>query len=115
MEWFGLIAFVVVMCMPMPVGKGNFRKLENRVRNLENGQKGEKSIMSKLISELVGKKCKIVSTSGMVEISFSGTEQIFTVLDTDEDWVKVQYEDKKKNTITKLIRISDIVSVDIVE
>lgn len=109
MEWFGLIAFILVMSMPNPASRAEVKKLANRIRNLENGQKGEKSVMSKLVTEFIGKKCKITST-GLVEVNFS--EPIYTIIDADEDWVKVQKEGKKNGTITKIMKIADIVCIE---
>ena len=37
------------------------------------------------------------------------------VLDTDDEWIKVQFTDKKKNKITKLLRIENIDEIQILE
>ena len=56
MEYFGIIAFILIMLMPNPASRTEVKKLENRIKSIECGQKGEKSVMSKLINELVGNK-----------------------------------------------------------
>ncbi len=65
--------------------------------------------MSKLINDLVGKKCTIIAGD-----SFE-TKQECTIIDADDEWVKIQYVDKKSNLITKLMRIEDIGSVEVQE
>ena len=37
------------------------------------------------------------------------------VLDADDEWIKVCYEDKKKNQVVKLLRIESIEDVEIME
>lgn len=37
------------------------------------------------------------------------------VLDADDEWIKVSFTDKKKNQITKLLRIENISEVEIIE
>ena len=36
------------------------------------------------------------------------------VLDSDDEWIKVRFEDKKKNQVTKLLRIENIDEIEIV-
>lgn len=36
------------------------------------------------------------------------------VLDTDDEWMKVRFTDKKNNQITKLLRIENIDEIEIV-
>lgn len=35
------------------------------------------------------------------------------VLDTDDEWVKIRFNDKKNNQITKLLRIENIDEIEI--
>ena len=37
------------------------------------------------------------------------------VLDVDDEWIKIQYEDKKKGTVTRLFRIQYIGEVEMLE
>ena len=42
------------------------------------------------------------------------TEMKCLVLDTDDEWMKVRFTDKKNNQITKLLRIENIDEIEIV-
>lgn len=64
--------------------------------------------MSKLISDTIGKKCKITKEDG------SQDAWIYTVLDADDEWVKVRYSNKKEEVKTEIIRIDLIKKVDLI-
>ena len=104
MEWIGFIALVLILCYSSYPGK--VKKLERKVKLLERKLRGENE-MSNLIKALVNKECVI-----MLEEEFS---QIIkgTVLDVDDEWVKIIIKDKKGNIKTKLIRIDGIKNVEI--
>ena len=63
-----------------------------------------KEKMSRLLNELIGKKCSITD-------SFMGYQG--TVIDCDDDWVKIQVANKKKTI--KLCPIDEIQSIEILE
>ncbi|MBE5923756.1 MAG: hypothetical protein E7271_04710 [Lachnospiraceae bacterium] len=112
MEYFGLFAFVMVLCyMGLP---RQVRQLESKVKKLNktvsNNIKGE-NVMSKLINDLVGKKCIVKSDAGLELISNNEIE--CKILEADEDWLKIEYAEKKGNVITMLLRIDDIERVEI--
>lgn len=106
MEWIGFISLAILLCYSAYPGKVN--RLEAKVSKLEKKQRGE-SEMSRIIAELVGKRCKLVEEDTI------GEAKVCTVLDVDEEWVKYSYGDKKKGPQTKIIRIDHIKSVDLVE
>ena len=58
MEWMGLIAFVMIMCYSGKISK--IDKLEKKIKKVQLKEK-EKNEMSKIISELIGKKCIIAT------------------------------------------------------
>lgn len=64
--------------------------------------------MSKLISELIGQRCKITNEDG------SQNAWVYTILDVDDEWVKAQYANKKGVSNTVLIRIDAIKKVDLI-
>ena len=69
--------------------------------------------MSKLINELKNCDCKlsIDRSSEML-----GKEILIChVVDVDDEWLKVSFMDKKKNQVTKLIRIENIDDVELQE
>ena len=111
MEWygyFGYIAFVFMMCFMWPDHE-KVKKLERKIKVLEKKQKGEES-MSKVISDLVNTDCKL---SVYMEGALSTKVWYCTVLDADEEWVKIRYVDKNDKEIVKIIRIENIVEVNL--
>ena len=112
MEYFGVFAFIMVLCysgIPSQV-----KHLESKVKKITKAlsinNKGE-SVMSKLINDLVGKKCVVKSEAGLELISNNEIE--CKVLEADEDWLKIEYVEKKGNTVTMLLRIDEIERVEI--
>lgn len=110
MEWIGYLAFVIILCYSSYPSR--VKKLERKVKLLERKLKGENE-MSKIITYLLGKECKIRSEE--VFGVFGETERNCTVLELDEEWVKVSYNDKKGKKFIKILRIEDIDSIEISE
>lgn len=110
MEWVGFIALMILICYSSYPDK--VKRLEAKVKKLERKEKGENA-MSKLIKELVNKNCKM-RTGDALQLVGSDKLQCF-VLDADDEWIKVRYEDKKKNQVVKLLRIESIEDVEIME
>ena len=79
------------------------KKLENKIKRIEQKQKGNKE-MSRILKELIGKTPTIV---GQV----FGTDN-WEVVDVDEEWVKLRRVDKKGKEKFKLQRIEDIQTVE---
>ncbi len=104
MEYFGVFAFIMVCAFSAYPAKT--RRLENKVKVLERKLKGENQ-MSMLINDLVGRHCVITGA----DVFESKLE--CTVLAADDEWVKIQYTDKKSGLVTKLIRIEKIDEVDV--
>ena len=110
MEWAGLVALALILCYSSYPNK--VKQLQKKIKKLERKQRGEND-MSKLICELVGKKCKIKSDD---VLQLAGkTDLTCLVLGTDDEWIKVSYTDKKNNQITKLFRIENIDDIEIIE
>jgi len=105
LEWMGWFAFTIILCYASYPGR--VKKLEDKVKKLEIKQKGDKK-MSKIINELVGKQCKIKTEDEIINENFN-----CTVLDTDDEWIKFTYTDKKNNIMTKILRIEAIDSIDL--
>lgn len=110
MEWagyFGYAAFVIMMCFLLPDHE-KVKKLERRVKISERKQKGEDG-MSKIIGNLVNAECKMkVSLDGELAKVLT-----CTVLDADEEWVKIRYQNKKQEEVVKIIRIENVLEVDL--
>lgn len=114
MEYLGVFAFIMVISyMGLP---GKVNHLETKVKRLNKvlliNNKGE-SIMSKLINDLVGKKCVIKSDIGLEMFSNDMIE--CKVLEADEDWIKIEYNEKKGNLVTMLMRVDNIDNVEILD
>ena len=92
MEWIGFIALAILLCYSSYPGR--VKRLEATVKRLERKQRGE--IKSDAVLQLAG-----------------STEMKCFVLDTDDEWVKIRFADKKNNQITKLIRIENIDEIEI--
>lgn len=73
--------------------------------------------MSEMINSLKGQKC-IIEFSDSIE-SFLDDKVSCTIVDTDSDWVKISYTQKKKKeeerTVSKIIRIENIESIELCE
>ena len=92
MEWFGIVALLLLLCYSAYPGK--VKRLETKVKRLEKKQRGV-AYMSKLINDLVGKQCIIRSD---FIFSFVGkTELSCKIIDADDEWIKICYTEKKIN------------------
>ncbi len=109
LEYFGLIAFVLVLSQ---IGySSKIKKLEGELKRLKRKIKGEEAL-SKLLKDLIGVKC-IIDCEGAVV--FTGkSEMECEVLDVDDEWVKITYKDKKDVTKTNIIRIESIDNIEII-
>ena len=108
MEWMGWFSFFIILCYSSYPGK--VKRLEKKVKKFERNQKGEGS-MSKIISSLVGQVCKIRSE----EAIFESLECNCTILEVDDEWVKILHTNKKGDTKIKILRIEDIKNIEFVE
>lgn len=109
MEWIGWLCFCIILAYSSYPGR--VKKLEKKVRKLEKKKEGGNNSMSNMIKELVGKECKIFLDDDNVFSELS--DQVVQVVEVDEEWMKISYADKKKNEKTKIMRIEDIQSVEI--
>ena len=110
MEYCGIIALVLLLCYSAYPGK--VKRLESKVKRLEKKQKGD-NYMSQLIDDIVGEQCTIKSEA---ILNFAGkTELSCTILDADDEWMKICYTDKKNKQVTKLLRIEAIDEIEIEE
>lgn len=125
MKWIFFIIALLAICTSSSC-EANVKKLERRVKKLEQEKRNtevkekENKDMSKLINELVGKKCILYLDENALD-SIAGLlddELECEVIDVDEEWVKVVSEEKQKKEnvkITSLIRINNINGVEMVD
>jgi len=109
-EIFGILAFVLVChCLSK---LDVLRELKRRIRKLEGqireGKGNDKEIvMSKLIEGMIGKRCMLIRNA---DDDLEGM-----ILDADEDWIKIEVEETKKNKVKKKQHLVRIDSVDEVQ
>lgn len=70
--------------------------------------------MSKIISDLTGKKCLIEFDEEPLSMSMSA-KITADILEVDEEWVKLRFMAKKGGIKTKIIRIDSIKSIELSE
>ena len=90
----------------------NYENEYDYIKDSGKKQKGD-NYMSQLIDDLVGEQCTIKSEA---ILNFAGkTELSCTILDADDEWMKICYTDKKNKQVTKLLRIEAIDEIEIEE
>lgn len=110
MEYLGFIAFILIMSYYSYPAK--VKKVESKIKKLERNLKGEKS-MSKILSELINKKCELVSEQGLSLVSKMEIECV--ILDVDDEWIKINFLDKKGVSKTQVLRVEAIERVSLIE
>ena len=79
------------------------KKLENKIKRIEQKQKGNKE-MSRLLEELKGQT---------VTVTVNGFGTKYEIMDIDEDWVKLSCDTINQQRETKLVRIEDIQDIQL--
>ena len=97
------LGFVPLVIMYYIYHSQKVKKLENKIKRIEQKEKGNTD-MSRLLKELIGRTPVIVG-------QFFGTDN-WEVVDVDEEWVKLRRVDKKGKEKFKLQRIEDIQTVE---
>ena len=96
------LGFVPLVIMYYIYHSQKVKKLENKIKRIEQKEKGNTD-MSRLLKELIGRTPVIV---GQV----FGTDN-WEVVDVDEEWVKLRRVDKKGKEKFKLQRIEEIQTI----
>ena len=116
MEFFAIIAFVfaLIALSNASSASNKIRKLESKIKRLEKKKNGGIAEMARLVNELKGKKCRIISEC---LTSFTGTLiSECEILDVDDEWLKVKVRNEKKSIETiKLLKIEVIDSIEVFE
>ena len=116
MNW-DWISWVCLMILLLQINyPSKVKALEKRFKAFEKRDKNEKSVveMSKLISELKGKKCTIQFDASIDNIFDNELE--CTIVDVDDEWIKITYTVKNKKaeeTVSKIVRIDNIDSIEL--
>ena len=97
------LGFVPLVIMFYIYHTQRVKKLENKIKRIEQKQKGNAE-MSRLLQEMIGKKPIITGV-------YIGPDN-WEVVDVDEEWVKLRHVDKNGKEKFKLQRIEDIQAVE---
>ena len=97
------LGFVPLVIMYYIYHSQKVKKLENKIKRIEQKQKGNKE-MSRLLEELKGQ-------TATVTVDGVGFE--YEIIDIDEDWVKLTRVIHKQQRETKLVRIEDIQGIQL--
>ena len=79
--------------------------MEGKIR--EGNGNDEEIVMSRLIEGMIGKRCMLIRNE---DDDLEGM-----ILDADEDWIKIEVEETKKNKVKKEQHLVRIESVDEVQ
>lgn len=104
-DWWWLICMVpLAMALILAFGeeakdksKAKVRRLKIKLKKYEQGEPD----MSKIINELVGKRCRL-DVYGEI-----------TVLDADDEWLKFEFTDKKGNKCVKIMRVDELSEIEL--
>ena len=108
LEWIGWFSLIIILCYSSYPDK--VKKLEKKVKQLERNEKGDFK-MSKIISSLVGERCRIKTE----EAFFNGAmDVIANILDVDDEWIKISFTDKKGINKIKILRIESIDNIELI-
>lgn len=106
MIWVCLICFIFYSSYPSKI-----KKLESKVKKLERINKGDKG-MSNIIKSLIGTNCKIRTEEGVI---FNGNIEVnCSVLDVDDEWIKISCIDKKGVAKIRILKIESISNIEII-
>lgn len=103
MEFFGMMAFMLCLYYG-----DKLAKLERKVKKVEQKAKGEQ-VMSTVLQGFINQKVNII-----LDAVFQSDAR-YTILEVDEDWVKVQQTDKKGKVTTTILRVDDIKMIELLE
>ena len=96
------LGFVPLVIMYYIYHSQKVKKLENKIKRIEQKEKGYTDV-SRLLKEMIGRTPVIVG-------QLFGTDN-WEVVDVDEEWVKLRRVDKKGKEKFKLQRIEDIQTI----
>ena len=107
MQWWGWLCFIIMIAYSGYPGR--VRKLENQVKKLKRQLKGEES-MSKILNSLINQECMIKT-----EELWGSNYGVYTILEADDEWVKISYTTKKGERKLKIIRIESIDTIQLIQ
>lgn len=109
MEFLGVMAFILVLSYSDYPSKT--KRLARELKRLKRRIKGENE-MSRLLNDLLGEDCEITMEEDAM--SFGSATLTCTVLEVDDEWLKIRLRNRKDELIEKLIRVENIESIELV-
>ena len=103
-----IFAWLALILAAGSVSKVN--KIEAKIKKIERLSKGDKN-MSQILAKLKNKKCKLVSDE-FLEMKLN-REYECTIIDVDDEWLKITLIDKKGINKTHILRIENIERVEL--
>lgn len=104
--WWLLCLIPLAAALFLMLSEGREKKLKIKIRRLKRKlskyEKGAED-MSKVICDLVGKRCKI-NIYGEIK-----------VIDADDEWIKFEYLDKRGNRAVKILRTDELTAIDLLD
>ena len=103
-DWWWLICMLpLAMALGLAISESGVKKYKNKISRLKRRlKKYEKDKdMSKIINELVGKKCRL-AVYGEI-----------TVLDADDEWIKFEFSYKKGTKCIKIMRVDELSEIEL--
>lgn len=113
MEWMGLLGFIFAILGLTKSGNVETRvsKIEKKIKSNHKKHDGkELNVMSKILEDLVGKRCKLKINDDIFE---DYGKFKCDILEVDEEWLKFSYKNKQGETKIRIIRIEALEHVDI--
>ncbi len=103
---FILLVVIVSSCSNI---KKRLDNLDKKVRKMNLDQK-RGTTMSKLITNSIGKECYIT------DVDAFQNGNVYTILDADDEWVKLSHRDIYKSNIikTEIMRIDSIEKIEFI-
>ncbi|WP_243344464.1 hypothetical protein [Anaerococcus sp. AGMB09787] len=108
MNWIILLGLVVIYFSL----NEKFEKLNKLVKK-QTRQNQEERGMSKVIQGLVNKKCLINTDEALTLVGKAEIEGL--ILETDEEWIKLEYLDKNREKKISVFRIDSVDYISVIE
>ena len=108
MEWIIIFA-LVMLYISLSEKIEKVTKILNKRKRIDWEEKG----LSKVIQGLVNSKCKIDTDEALTLVGKAEIEGM--VLDSDEEWIKLEYLDKNNGKKIAVFRIDSIDTILVIE
>ena len=108
MGWFTLIA---IWLLYLSIND-RFKELEKSIKKNKYNKREEKD-MSKVIQCLINSKCRVTTDEAPLIVGKGSIEGV--ILDSDEEWIKIECSEKDPKESIVILRIDSIDSIIVLE